>query len=63
VIASLAAGAALLGARVNSTWQVKRERQARETERRHVFQRHVFQQETLVALQDSLEELYRVVEE
>jgi len=57
-IAALTGAVALLGARINSTSQQKRERQATETERRHVFER-----ETLVALQDALDELYRIVEE
>ncbi len=54
----LVAGATWLGARINSTSQAKREQEAREAERRQVFE-----QETLVALQDALEELYRIVEE
>src|SRR5829696_4314755 len=52
----LGAGAAWLGTRVNSTSQQKRERQARETERRHIFER-----DSLVDVQDALDELYRVV--
>jgi hypothetical protein len=58
VIAALTGAVALLGARINSTSQQKQERQATETERRHVFER-----ETLIALQDALDELYRIVEE
>ena len=52
----LGASATWLGTRVNSTSQQKRERQAKETERRHIFER-----DSLVAVQDALDELYRVV--
>jgi hypothetical protein len=41
-----------------TTSQAKREREAREAERRQVFE-----QETLVGLQDALEELYQIVED
>jgi hypothetical protein len=54
----LVAGATWLGARINSTSQAKRERDAREAERRQVFE-----QETLIGLQDALQDLYRLVEE
>jgi hypothetical protein len=54
----LVAGATWLGARINSASQAERERKARAGERRLVFE-----QETLVRLQDALDELYRVVEE
>jgi hypothetical protein len=54
----LVAGATWLGARINSTTQAKRERKARADERRQVFE-----QETLVRVQDALDDLYRIVEE
>lgn len=52
------AGSTWLGARINSSTQAKRERRARADERRQVFE-----QETLVRLQDALDDLYRIVEE
>ncbi len=54
----LVAGATWLGARINSSTQAQRERKARADERRQVFE-----QETLVRLQDALDELYRIVED
>jgi hypothetical protein len=54
----LVAGATWLGARINSSTQRKRERKARADERRQVFE-----QETLVRLQDALDDLYRIIEE
>jgi hypothetical protein len=56
--ALLVAGATWLGARINSSTQAKRERKARADERRQVFE-----QETLVRLQDALDDPYRIVEE
>jgi len=54
----LVAGATWLGARMNSGTQAQRERKARADERRQVFQ-----QETLIGLQDALQDLYRILEE
>jgi hypothetical protein len=54
----LVAGATWLGAWINSSTHAKRERKARADERRQVFE-----QETLVRLQDALDDLYRIVEE
>jgi hypothetical protein len=51
----LVAGATWLGARLNSSTQAKRERQARADERRLIFE-----QETLVRVQDALD---RIVED
>jgi hypothetical protein len=55
---ALGGGIALLGARINSVSQARRERQAKEAERRHIFER-----DALVAVQDALDQLYRVVED
>ena len=51
------AGTTWLGARINSSTQAKRERKARADERRQVFE------QTLVRLQDALDDLYPIVEE
>lgn len=57
-VALVAGGLALLGARINSVSQQKRERRAKEAEARKVFER-----DALVAVQDALDDLYRVVED
>ena len=54
----LVVGATWLGTRINSSTQAQRERKARADERRQVFQ-----QETLIGLQDALQDLYRILEE
>jgi hypothetical protein len=54
----LVAGATWLGSRINSGTQAERERKARAEDRRQVFE-----QETLVRVQDSLDDLYRIVED
>jgi hypothetical protein len=54
----LVAGATWLGTRVNSRSQQGRERKAKEAEARKVFER-----DALVAVQDALGDLYRVVED
>ena len=54
----LVVGATWLGARLNSSTQAERERKARAEERRRVFE-----QETLVRVQDALDDLYRIVED
>jgi hypothetical protein len=53
----LVVGATWLGTRINTRTQAQRERKARADERRQVFE-----QETLVRLQDALDDLYRIVE-
>jgi hypothetical protein len=58
IVAIVAGGLVWLGARINSSTQARREREAKEAERRHSFER-----DSLVAVHDALDGLYRLVEE